>query len=98
MSVDRDDVIAISDLAKFQFSDEEVDTFTPQFQRILHYVEKLQEVNVDGVEATIHVGAAAGAEGVAGRADEVGRSFPAETALENAPDPGAGHFRVPKVI
>jgi len=98
MSVNRDDVAGIAELAKLQFSDEEVDAFTPQFQRILRYVEKLQEVDVVGVEATTHVGSAADAAGLQRRADEVRPSFPAATALANAPDPGAGHFRVPKVI
>jgi aspartyl-tRNA(Asn)/glutamyl-tRNA(Gln) amidotransferase subunit C len=98
MSVNRDDVVGIADLAKLRFSDEELDAFTPQFQRILHYVGKLQEVNVEGVEATIHVGGTGEGEELAGRPDEVGRSFTPETALANAPDPGAGHFRVPKVI
>jgi aspartyl-tRNA(Asn)/glutamyl-tRNA(Gln) amidotransferase subunit C len=97
MAISRDDVAGIAELAKLQFSEEEIEAFTPQFRRILNYVEKLQEVSVEGVEATTHVGRQSRSD-AEGRADETGRSFAVETALANAPDPGAGHFRVPKVI
>lgn len=98
MSVTRADVRKIADLAKLQFSEEELDTFTAQFQHILDYIEQLKQVNVDAIEPTSHVGVSADFEKHLFRADEVRPSLPVEESLANAPDPGAGHFRVPKVI
>lgn len=97
MTVDRDEVRRIAALAKLEFSESEIDEFTPQFGEILDYVEKLLEVDVEGVEPTSQVGLT-GEAGAPGREDEPRPSLGADTALANAPDPGAGHFRVPKVI
>ena len=69
-----------------------------QFQSILDYVEQLKAVNVEDVEPTSHVSPASGFEERMFRDDEVGKSLPVEESLANAPDPGSGHFRVPKVL
>ena len=98
MSIDRSEVEKIAELAKLEFSEDELASFTGQFGRILEYVKKLGEVDVAGVEATTHVGLAGAQHDSATRDDQTGRSLPVEEALANAPDPGAGHFRVPKVL
>jgi aspartyl-tRNA(Asn)/glutamyl-tRNA(Gln) amidotransferase subunit C len=97
MAITRDDVLKIAALANLHFTEEEAAAFTEQFQRILHYVEKLSEVDVSGVEPTSHVSAAASPQ-PALRPDEVRPSLPVEEALSNAPDPGHDHFKVPKVL
>ena len=98
MSIDRTGVVKIAELARLEFSGQELEAFTPRFQRILDYIEKLKEVSVEGVEPTSHVSATEDASVQFGRPDEVRSSLPAEEALANAPDPGSGHFRVPKVL
>ncbi len=98
MSVTRSEVLKIAELAKLEFSEAELDAFTAQFQRILEYIEKLKEVNVDGVEPTSHVSIMDQAGEEPCRQDAVQDSLPVEEALANAPDPGAGQFRVPKVL
>ena len=98
MSITRTEVLKIADLAKLYFSEEELDAFIPQFQRILEYVEQLKEVNVDNIEPTSHVSLRADFEKPVFREDGVRSSLPVEESLTNAPDPGSGHFRVPKVI
>ena len=98
MSIDRAGVVKIAELAKLEFSDRELEAFTPQFQRILDYIEKLKETNVEGVEPTSHASIGEGPSVQLARSDEVRPSLPAEEALANAPDPGSGHFRVPKVL
>ena len=98
MSITRAEISKIAELAKLQFSDEELDTFTVQFQRILDYIEQLKEVSVEGIEPTSHVSLTAGFEKHMFREDEVKPSLPVEESLANAPDPGSGHFRVPKVL
>lgn len=98
MSIDRAGVMKIAELAKLEFSDRELEEFTPQFQRILDYIEKLKETDVAGVEPTSHASVGEGPSVELARRDEARSSLPVEDALANAPDPGSGHFRVPKVL
>lgn len=98
MTIGRAEVLKISELAKLHFSETEIDEFTTQFQRILDYVEKLKEVDVQGVEPTSHVSQSEGLRAAHARCDKPRPSLPVDEALANAPDSGAGHFRVPKVL
>jgi aspartyl-tRNA(Asn)/glutamyl-tRNA(Gln) amidotransferase subunit C len=98
VSITRTEILKIADLAKLYFSKEELDAFVPQFQGILDYVEQLKEANIEGIEPTSHVSLPADFEKHMLREDEVGNSLPVDESLANAPDPGSGHFRVPKVI
>ena len=58
---------------------------------ILEHVERIANLDLEGVEPTTHVVAL---ENVL-RADTPEPSLPRELALEPAPDPEAGAFRVP---
>jgi aspartyl-tRNA(Asn)/glutamyl-tRNA(Gln) amidotransferase subunit C len=98
LSITRAEVLKIAELAKLHFDDEEVNAFTPQFQRILDFVEQLKQVNVEGVDPTSHVSLTADFEKHIFREDEVRPSLPVEKSLANAPDPAEGHFRVSKVL
>ena len=98
MSVNRDEVRRIAALARLEFSDTEIDGFTRQFGDILDYVEKLREVDVTGIEPTSQVGGPGAGAVAPMREDEVRPSLGTDAALANAPDPGSGHFKVPKVI
>jgi len=98
MSITREDVQKIADLANLYFSEEEMDAFTLQFQKILDYIEQLKQVNVEDIEPTSHVSLTADFEKHIFREDRVESSLPVEESLANAPDPGSGHFRVPKVL
>ncbi len=62
--------------------------------RILEYVEKLNEVDTSGVEPAPEV---AGGDSAL-RADGRGSSLDREEALANAPEVGDGHFKVPRVL
>jgi aspartyl-tRNA(Asn)/glutamyl-tRNA(Gln) amidotransferase subunit C len=98
VAVTRAEVLKIADLAKLHFNEEELDAFVAQFQAILDYIEQLKEVNVDNVLPTSHVSLSADFEKHMFREDEVGVSLAIEESLTNAPDSGADHFRVPKVL
>ena len=94
----HDEVLKIAELAKLHFGEAELDALIHQFQRILDYVEKLKEVDIGGIEPTSHVSLAGRTDQTRLREDETAASLPVDTSLANAPDPGRGHFRVPKVI
>jgi aspartyl-tRNA(Asn)/glutamyl-tRNA(Gln) amidotransferase subunit C len=97
MSVNRDDVAKIARLSKLHLDEEELDAFALQFQRILEYVEKLEEVDVSGIPPTSQVSLGKGGSG-SHRADEVRESLDEAEALAGAPDAGSGHFKVPRMI
>ncbi len=98
MAITREEVLKIADLARLHFGEDELDAFTAQFQRILDYVEQLKKIDVANVDPTSHVSLTADFEKHIFREDEVRPSLPVEETLANAPDPGSGHFRVPKVL
>ncbi len=50
-----DQVRHIAKLARLTLSDEEVEKFTTELTSILKYIDLLQEVKTDGVEATAQV-------------------------------------------
>ena len=98
MAVTRTDVQEIAELARLDFSETELDAFTSQFQRILDYIAKLKEVDVKDVPPTSHVSLVDDFERHSFREDGVGTSLRADEVLSGAPDPGDGHFRIPKVL
>ena len=97
MSVTKEEVEKIADLAHLRFSAEELEVFVSQFQRILDYFEQLKTAPTDGVEPTYQ--ALEESDPEAGlREDQVRPSLDVQVAIEEAPQSGKGYFRVPKVI
>jgi len=94
MKITRDEVAKVATLARLALSDTELETVTRQMDAVLGYVDKLNELNTDGILPTAHAVPMANAF----RADEVRPSLTVESALSNAPDRREGTFRVPKVI
>jgi aspartyl-tRNA(Asn)/glutamyl-tRNA(Gln) amidotransferase subunit C len=98
MPLTHADVQKIGDLARLQLTPEETESFTAQLGAILDYVQKLDEVDAGMVEPMSHSSSQDGNASDRGRDDVIQPSLGQRTALENAPDAGAGYFRVPKVI
>ena len=94
MKITREQVQHVARLARLSLSDDEVSMFTGQMADILAYVEKLNELDTDGIVPTSHAVPMENAF----RDDVVRPSIGAEAALANAPDRVADFFRVPKVI
>ncbi|AJY73838.1 Asp-tRNA(Asn)/Glu-tRNA(Gln) amidotransferase subunit GatC [Paenibacillus beijingensis] len=94
MSITLQDVEHVAGLARLDLSEEEKDIFTGQLNAILKYVEKLSELDTDGIEPTSHVLPIANVM----REDEVKPSIDVEKALLNAPDDEDGQFKVPAVL
>ena len=94
MKITRHDVEHVAGLARLQLSDAEIDLFTGQMDAILSYVDKLSELNTDGIIPTSHAVPMENSF----RADETRPSIGAENALANAPEQVCGFFTVAKVI
>ncbi len=97
MDLTEKEVRYVADLAHLKLSDEEVRRFMPQLDSILAYVAKLNELDLEGVEPMAQV-LAEGPAGFALRPDASRPMFTPEVALADAPDPGPGLFKVPRVI
>ena len=89
--IDREQVLHVARLARLELSDEEVERMASELSGILEHVDRIAALDLDGVEPTSHVVAL---ENVL-RPDEPRPSLPRERALEQAPDPSDGAFRVP---
>lgn len=92
------DVKKVAALAHLEISDDEANKFAPQMEQIVAYIEKLNELNTDDVEASIGGLTEESEETDAIREDTVGQSLGQEKALSEAPEGVEGHFRVPKVL
>jgi aspartyl-tRNA(Asn)/glutamyl-tRNA(Gln) amidotransferase subunit C len=89
--IDREQVLHVARLARLELTDDDVERMSGELSTILDHVERMSELDLDGVEPTSHVVAL---ENVL-RADEPRPSWPRERILEPAPDPAEGAFRVP---
>ena len=91
MNVDLSRVVR---LARIELTLEEQRRISSQLAEVLRYVDKLKELNVEGVEPTAH---AVPLENVL-REDELRASLSQEEALSNAPKTANGLFVVPKIV
>jgi aspartyl-tRNA(Asn)/glutamyl-tRNA(Gln) amidotransferase subunit C len=89
--IDREQVMHVARLARLELSEEEVERMSGELTTILDHDERMNELDLEGVEPTSHVIALQNIL----RADEPRPSWPLERVLEPAPDPVEGAFRVP---
>ncbi|NTU96321.1 MAG: Asp-tRNA(Asn)/Glu-tRNA(Gln) amidotransferase subunit GatC [Chlorobiaceae bacterium] len=94
MSVTAKDVAYIAELARLRFTDDEKERMTSELNEILLYIEKLKEVDTEGVEPL------SGIHDLSNflREDVAFPSLSQEAVLHNAPDRQDRFFKVPKVI
>ena len=89
--IDREQVLHVARLARLELSEEEVERMSGELTGILGHIEKIGELDLDGVPPTSHVVEVANAV----RADEPRPSWPREELLAAAPAVREGGFEVP---
>lgn len=94
MKITREEVVHVARLSRLALEETEIDALTGQMDQLLGYVEKLNELDTEGIVATAHAVPMENAF----RADEVRPSIGLELALLNAPQSEENCFVVPKVI
>jgi aspartyl-tRNA(Asn)/glutamyl-tRNA(Gln) amidotransferase subunit C len=94
MSSDKFDVRYLGNLARIQLTAEEIATFQAQLGHVLEHVERLNQIDVSGVEPTAHSFPLFNIF----RPDEVRPSLAKADALANAPRQANGLFVVTKVL
>jgi aspartyl-tRNA(Asn)/glutamyl-tRNA(Gln) amidotransferase subunit C len=89
--IERDQVLHVAKLARLRLSEEEVERMVGELSGILGHVDRIGNLDLEGVEPTSHVVAL---ENVL-RDDEPRPSLPRDVALSQAPEPEDGAFRAP---
>ncbi|OVE75901.1 asparaginyl/glutamyl-tRNA amidotransferase subunit C [bacterium E08(2017)] len=88
------DVAYVAHLARMHVTDEECERLQGQMEQIVGYVEKIGELDLEGIEPTSHTKPVNNVF----REDEKGESLDAQIAMDNAPLSGNDQFTVPKII
>lgn len=88
------DVKYVAHLARLSLSPEEAQKFGAQLSSVLSYIEKLKQVNVEGIEPTAHAFPLINVT----RPDETRPSMDHQEAMRNAPAQANGLFIVPKIV
>lgn len=92
--IDIKTVDEVAHLARLEFNEESKQEILNDMNRMLAFVDKLNEVNTDGIEPLIYMTE----ETNVLRDDEPETTITQKEALKNAPKKDSDYFKVPKVI
>src|ERR1051326_3957837 len=91
----RDDVLKLARLARIELEEDELDTFVEEFGAILHYVEQLQSVDVEGLEPTTQV---SGLTNVMRPDEVIDYGYKAKELLNNVPKIENDQIKVKRMV
>ena len=94
MEVNEALVDKLANLARLKFDASAKEEIRHDLQKMIKFVEKLNELDTTGVEPLLHMSSNINVL----RTDEVSGSISRETGLQNAPIHDEQFFKVPKVI
>jgi aspartyl-tRNA(Asn)/glutamyl-tRNA(Gln) amidotransferase subunit C len=89
--LDRAQVLHVARLARLELSDEEVERMATELSHVLDHIERIRELDLEGVPPTSHVIDVTNAL----RDDEPEPCLPVEVALQSAPERVGDGFGVP---
>jgi aspartyl-tRNA(Asn)/glutamyl-tRNA(Gln) amidotransferase subunit C len=94
MKIDTKVVDELSHLARLSYENEAKQEIVTELNKIIAFVEKLEEINTDGIEPLIYMVD----ETNVTREDVMKQDVSQDEGLKNAPKKDSDYFRVPKVI
>ena len=94
MKISAEEIKKIALLSRLNIDDDQIEEVGKQLNDILAYMDLLNQVDITDVAPTAH---AVSMRNVM-RDDVPHTSLPNDKALQNAPEPEDGYFKVPKVI
>lgn len=94
MAIDNETVKRVAFLSRLKVEDDKIEATKEEFNKILSWIEELNEVNTDNVEPLISVNDTT----LRLRDDEITDGGCQEAVLANAPDQEYDYFAVPKVV
>ena len=94
MAIDKETVRRVAFLSRLRIDDDKIETAEAEFNKILQWVEQLNEVDTNGVEPLVSVNDG----NIVCREDVVTSGGLSREILANAKETAYGYFTVPKVI
>ena len=94
MQLNNETIARIAHLARLEVSEAEKETLLKDMNKILSFMEKLNELDTTGVEPLIYLSDEVNVL----REDVVKQEITVEEALQNAPNQDGRYFKVAKVI
>jgi aspartyl-tRNA(Asn)/glutamyl-tRNA(Gln) amidotransferase subunit C len=94
MEVNNKLIQDLSRLAKLKFDEKSAEKMKKDLDKIIGFVDKLSEINTEGVEPLIYLSEEANIF----RTDEIAHEVSQENALKNAPQKDSDYFKVPTVL
>ena len=94
MIIDKQTIHKVADLARIAIKEEEIDALIPDMNKILTFMEKLNELDTKGVEPLVYMNA----DENVWREDQVKQELITADGLKNAALHNESFFMVPKII
>lgn len=94
MVIDKNTVYKVADLARIEIKDNEVDHLTEEMNKILTFMEKLNELDTDGVKPLVYMNE----EANVWREDVAKNEISTVDGLKNSAVHNENFFLVPKII
>ena len=94
MEVNNKLIQDLSRLAKLKFDKKSAEKMKKDLNKIIGFVDKLSEINTEGVEPLIYLSDEVNVL----RADKIAHEVSQENALKNAPQKDSDYFKVPTVL
>ncbi len=94
MAVDKDMVKQVAFLSRLKVNDDKMEDTKDEFNKIMNWIEQLNEVNTDNIDPLICVNQTP----LVCRKDEVTQGNQSAEVLKNSPMSEFGYFVVPKVV
>lgn len=94
MVIDKQTVHKVADLARIEIKDSEVENLTKEMNKILTFMEKLNELDTEGVKPLVYMNE----EANVWREDVAKNEISVKDGLKNAALHNERFFMVPKII
>ena len=94
MNLDAKTIYKIADLARIHIDEKEVETLIPEMNKILSFMEKLNELDTSSVKPLVYMNEASNVW----REDVVKQEISTTDGLKNAAKHNESFFMVPKII
>jgi len=94
MKITTQTIDKLADLAKLQFENEEKENIINDMEKILAFVDKIEELDTENVEPLIHMNTEVNAL----REDNAVETISQTEALKNAPSKDSDYFKIARVL
>lgn len=92
--ISKEQVSHVADLARLEFDESQLENFTSQLDKIVDFVDQLNEVDTKDVAPTTHISSAINVF----REDVPVKDISRQDLLKNVPEQADGLIRVPTII